>query len=95
MAEEKQIVQPETKEAAKVKVTPAPAPVPEKDDVKKPIEISSAQNGIRIRVVGDHVTLELSQYLAEHIGQFRSCKKVVAKFKHGAAPDITAYREQG
>ena len=60
-----------------------------------PVEVSSAKDGIQIKMEGDHVTLQLSQYIAEHIGQFRSCSHVVVSFKHGHAPDITAIHVQG
>ena len=81
----------------KPKESPSEKPVAPsvEEKVSVPTEVSSAQEGIHIKLEGDFVTLKLSQYLAEHIGQFRSCQHVVVKFKCGQAPDITAIHEHG
>lgn len=76
-------------ETAAVADKPADAPAPEKAPV--PIEVASDKNGIQIALMGDHVELRLSQYIAEHIGQYRACKSVIIRFKNGHTPDITAY----
>jgi len=70
----------------------APTPVAEEETAVVPVEVKSLKDGIQITIEGDFVTLILSQYLAEHIGQFRTCDKVVCRFKHGTAPDITGIR---
>ena len=70
------------------------APEPKAEEkVVVPIEVGSLKDGIAIKIEGDYVELRLSQYLAEHIGQFRACSHVVARFKHGHAPDISAIHD--
>lgn len=73
----------------------APAQPPKEEKATVPMELASAKNGIQIIIQGDFVEVRLSQYLAEHLGMFRSCKYVSAKFKVGQAPDIMAIHEQG
>ena len=75
--------------------TVQPKEEPIEETVPVPIEVSSAKNGIQITIEGGFITLSLSQYMAEHIGQFRACTRVVCKFKDGQAPDIAAYHEHG
>jgi len=78
-------------EVAVVSQDPPEAPKPASEEqFPVPFEIASAQDGIRIVIEGDRATLTLSQYMAEHIGQFRTCDRVVCVFKEGSPPDITA-----
>ena len=82
------------------KQTKDASPGEEKSDkldetITVPLELSSLKDGVQIKVEGDYAEIRLSQYVAEHIGQFRACSFVICKFKHGQAPDITAIQEHG
>ena len=77
------------------KVQAAPAPVAKEKPVTMPVEFASAKDGVKITIESnDVVTVEISRYFAEHIGQFRNIDKVILKFRHGSVPDITGYRER-
>ena len=65
------------------------------EGVKTPIEAAALNNGVSVKIEGEWTEVRLSQYLAEHIGYFRSCSYVSLRFKNGCAPEIISIHEQG